>query len=124
MASGEAAAQAGAQAGARALGQEAVWRVQELGKRHEWPGCGVWGSEAGVGRKELPSAGRWAMAKSGHFDLGVTGRQRRAASRGRVLAVSFTLALVEPARSSAGETGAFQLPGERRRIQRQNWQRC
>lgn len=75
------------------------------GTRKEARGAGERSvGERGKGGSERGAIGRaGAMVKSGHFALGVSGRQWVAASRGRVLVASVTLALVKLTHRSAGE---------------------
>lgn len=89
----------------RCRGPEAGGSLECSGTRKEARGAGERSvGERGRGGSERGAVGRaGATVKSGHFALGVSGRQWGAASRGRVLVASVTLALVKLTHRSAGE---------------------
>ena len=55
-----------APASAKALRREAVWGAQELKRKHECLGCGMWGKGDGGGQKGIPSQDQ------GHGGVGIS----------------------------------------------------
>lgn len=54
-----------AQASARALRREAAWAAQDLKRKHQCLGCGMWGKGDGGGQKGIPSQDQ------GHGGVGI-----------------------------------------------------